>query len=213
MLENNKMMKKKIIKVIVIICILFLAILAFLWIAPVIYLYLGITTAKVKVDDNILNYSDYFGADALEEYSYKNGMDDTIFPSEITEKMDVKDFKMVYYNPWDAQYLSYLVIQYDEVAYEKEIERLRGYGIDKYEYYGVTGLPEGYEVLGLKSSSYHGFVYALTNDEDTIIYVLLNFCNYHYDMDYREYIDAKYLPIGFDATEGNEYQKRMQSWK
>ena len=30
--------------------------------------------------------------------------------------MHVTDYKMVYYDPWDAQYLSYLVAEYDEVV-------------------------------------------------------------------------------------------------
>ena len=34
---------------------------------------------------------------------------------------------MVYYNPWDAQYLSYLVVEYDDKSYEEEIQRLEQY--------------------------------------------------------------------------------------
>ena len=51
-------------------------------------------------------------------------MDETIFPEEITTDMEVQDFKMVYYNPWDAQYLGYLVVDFDATqdnAYQKEM--------------------------------------------------------------------------------------------
>ena len=34
---------------------------------------------------------------------------------KITDDMNVADFKMVYYNPWDAQYLGYLVVDYSAV--------------------------------------------------------------------------------------------------
>ena len=59
------------------------------------------------------------------------------------------------------------------------------------------------------ADEYQGFVYALTNNENRIIYVELVFCNYFYDLKYKEYINNDYLPDGFDATNDNEYQKKM----
>ena len=41
--------------------------------------------------------------------------------------MNVIDFKMVYYNPWDAQYLGYLVMDYPDEEYAAEVARLRNY--------------------------------------------------------------------------------------
>jgi len=39
----------------------------------------------------------------------------------------IADYKMVYYNPWDAQYLGYLVVDYSNEDYLKESERLKSY--------------------------------------------------------------------------------------
>ena len=95
---------------------------------------------KVEVNKDIGKYQDYIGENEQEEYQNKWGMDESIFPEKITAKMDVKDYKMVYYNPWDAQYLSYLVVDYDEETFEKETERLREYPSTKYlGYYGAAG--------------------------------------------------------------------------
>ena len=38
---------------------------------------------------------------------------------------------------------------------------------------------------------------------NTFIYVELQYCNYFTDINYEKTIDEKYLPIGFDASEGN----------
>lgn len=59
------------------------------------------------------------------------------------------------------------------------------------------------------ADKYQGFVYALTDNENRIIYVELIFCNYFYDLKYEKYICTDYLPDGFDATSDNAYQKKM----
>jgi len=142
----------------------------------------------------------------------KWGMDETIFPESITEEMQVQDFIMVYYNPWDAMYLSHLVVDYEEEAYEEEIARLKAYESTEYlGYYGVTGFDEDYTLLAMHADDYQGFVYALTDNEDTIVYVELIFCNYFMDLDYESYIPVEHLPVGFDAKNGNEYQEKMTS--
>ena len=64
-------------------------------------------------------------------------------------------------------------------------------------------------MLYKKLEKYQGFVYALTDGEDTIIYVEIIFCNYFMDLDYEEYMPQKYFPVGFDATEDNEYKDKM----
>ena len=167
----------------------------------------GAVTAPVEVDTDVSHYTQYMGENAKEEYRSKWSMDESIFPAEITDEMNVKDYKMVYYNPWDAQYLSYLVVEYEDAAFEEEVDRLESYDSDSYYgYYGVEGFDEKYELLAMNADSYQGFVYALTDGENRIIYVELIFCNYFMDLDYEEYIDSEYLPTGFDATIDNPYK-------
>ena len=172
-------------------------------------MYLISKDAKVEVNTDIGKYQDYIGENAQEEYQNKWGMDESIFPEKITAEMDVKDYKMVYYNPWDAQYLSYLVVDYDEETFEKETERLREYPSTKYlGYYGAAGFSEEYELLAMYADEYQGFVYALSDKEDTVIYVEIIFCNYMMDIDYKEYIKEEYLPLGFDAMDDNPYKSK-----
>lgn len=175
--------------------------------------------SKVKVYEDVEDYRAYIGLDADETYRDKWGMEDyAIFPEEISDDMEVKDFKFVYYNPWDAQYVSYLTVEYDtEEAYKNETERLREEKQEKYVgYYSVTGEPEGYDLLAMNSDSYQGFVYAITPKKDeeeknlTITYVEIIFCNYFLDLDIHKYVPEEYLLEGFDATENNPYEKKMR---
>ena len=73
--------------------------------ALVAFLALDGEKAEVLEDTDISHYSWYIGENAGEEYAEKWGMKEDIFPEEITNEMRVTDYKMVYYNPWDAQYL------------------------------------------------------------------------------------------------------------
>ena len=171
-------------------------------------LYFISKSAKIEINTDIAKYQDYIGENAQEEYKNKWGMDESIFPEKITTDMNVEDYKMVYYNPWDAQYLSCLVVNYEAADFQKERERLQEYASTEYlGYYGVTGFLDEYELLAMYADSYQGFVYALSDKEDTIIYVEMIFCNYYLDLDYEEYIDEKYLPVGFDATDDNPYKE------
>lgn len=166
--------------------------------------------AEIFEDTDASHYSRYMGEEADEEYAGKWDMDESIFPEKITEKMHVADYKMVYYNPWDAQYLSYLVVEYDEEAYNAEIKRLKKYVSTEYNgYYGAEGFAKGFTLLAMEADPYHGFVYALGTEERQIVYVELIFCNYFYDLDYKELIPEEYLPVGFDATRDNPYRERM----
>ena len=163
--------------------------------------------ANVEVNTDITKYNKFIGEQSIEEYRYKWGMDETIFPKEINDKMKVIDYKMVYYNPWDSQFLSYIVIDYNDEDYIKEVERLKTYNSTEYiGYYGVTGFSK-YKLLAMYADSYNGFVYALSDEENRIIYVELIFCNYFFDLKYEEYIPVDYLPDGFDASENNKYMK------
>lgn len=167
--------------------------------------------SEIEVYTNVEDYEKYMaGEEAESDFQAKWGMDETIFPDEITNDMIVKDYKMVYYNPWDAQYLGYLVVDYGKQEYEEEVKRLKNYESTEYKgNYGVTGFDEQYTLLAMYADDYHGFVYALTDNEDTIIYVEMIFCNYFMDLDYMEYIPESYLPTGFDATVDNDYRKKM----
>lgn len=165
-----------------------------------------ILPSEFEVNTDINKYNDYIGDSAKEEYRNKWGMDESIFPHEIDNSSDVVDYKMVYYNPWDAQFLSYLVVDYNDYDYLEELQRLREYPSTKYRgYYGVKGFDK-YSLLAMYADDYHGFVYAITDGESRIIYVELIFCNYQYDFDYEKYINKDYLPVGFDARENNRYE-------
>ena len=125
--------------------------------------------------------------------------------------MEVEDYKMVYYNPWDAQYLGYLVMDYPAEEYAAETARLKEYpSTDYVGYYSVTE-EHTYELLAVYADEYNGFVYALTDGNSRIIYAEQIFCNYVLDLKYKEYIPEEYLLDGFDAAPGNPYRKKMMN--
>ena len=166
----------------------------------------GLNKTEVISDTN--KYEKVIGANANSKYKNKWGMSEEIFPKSINE-LNVKDFKMVYLDAWDKQYLSYLVVDYSKTEYEKEIARLSKYGIEDYiGYYGVTGFTN-YKLLAMESDSYQGFVYAITDSNSKIIYVEMIFCNYFMDIKYNKYLPHKYLPDGFDATKNNVDRNKM----
>lgn len=205
--EMIKKMSIGIIILLVLIAILF----KFLELSGVIGLFLwDQLNSKVIINTDINKYQNYIGETAGEEYRNKFNMNESIFPQCILENMQVEDYKMVYYNPWDAQYLSYLVIQYEQEAYNVEIERLGKISVNKYKgYYGVEGFNEDYDLLAMNADPYYGFIYALSDGTGKIIYVEILFCNYFMDLEYEDYISAEYLPKGFDASINNEYRKYM----
>lgn len=174
------------------------------------FLFLDELSAKVKIDTDVNHYNQYIGEHANKDYRDKWGMDESIFPEKITKTIHVRDYKMVYYNPWDAQYLSYLVAEYSQKDYQAEVDRLKKCPHEAYAgYYGAKGFGEAYQLLAMNADPYHGFVYALTDGKSQIIYVELIFCNYFMDLEYEKYIDAAYLPLEFDASENNPYRKKM----
>lgn len=176
-------------------------------------------SASVEVYDDITHYQEYmsFSNGAYEEGTdtqwTKWGMDETIWPEKITETMAVSDFKMVYYNPWDAQYLGYLVVDYTPEEYSKEVERLKSYDSTEYVGYYCTQEEKTYELLAINADSYQGFVYALTDGKGRIIYAEQIFCNYFMDLEYEKYIPREYLLDGFDATDSSSYYEKMMGNK
>ncbi|MBR5514100.1 MAG: zf-HC2 domain-containing protein [Ruminococcus sp.] len=163
-----------------------------------------------NLDEDKQNYSLYMGENALKEYRNKLAMDESIFPAELTEEMEVLNYKMLYHNSFDPQYLSYLTVTYSPEDYEKEIQRLNAYESTNYKgIYGVTGFNGG-EPLAVYTDEYYGFVYAINtpDTENTITYCELIFCNYFMDVEYEDFMPAEYLPDGFDATNENPYRKK-----
>ena len=114
---------------------------------------------------------------------------------------------MVYYDPFDAQYLWYLVVEYSDDDYQKERARLIEYESNKYIGYYSVKEEETYTLLAINADDYHGFIYALTDGKNTIIYAEQIFCNYFMDIDYKEYMREDYFLDGFDATKDNPYRK------
>ena len=150
-----------------------------------------------------------------EEYKVKWGMDETIWPEVITGDMDVQDYAMIRYAPFDAQFLGYLVVDYEEEPYAVERSRLETYNeecgrTDYIGIYGATGF-EDYELLAMYADEENGFVYALTDGTKRIIYVEIIFKNYFMDLDYTQYIPEEYLPEGFDASPDNPYRAMMST--
>ena len=173
----------------------------------------GSFTAKPEVYDDIENYTEYmsFSYDNADTVWNKWGMDERIWPRTINNASDVVDYKMVCYNPWDAQYLGYLVMDYSDEDYAAEAARLRDYpSTDYVGYYSVIE-EHTYELLAVYADEYNGFVYALTDGNHRIIYAEEIFCNYYMDLDYMEYIPQEYLLDGFDASKDNPYRKKMMN--
>ncbi len=171
----------------------------------------GSLTAKPEVYDEVENYAEYmsFSNNNPDSIWNKWGMDESIWPRTINDVSDVVDYKMVYYNPWDAQYLGYLVMDYSAEDYAAEAARLKEYPSTAYVgYYSVTE-EHTYELLAVNADEYNGFVYALTDGHNRIIYAEEIFCNYFMDLDYKDYIPKEYLLDGFDATKENPYRKEM----
>lgn len=213
---ENESKKKKISKIALIIGIVIIAFIGLqilIAVGVVGIFVIGSATAQPEVYEDVAHYTEYmsFHTNGTDTKWSKWGMDEEIWPKEITDTMEVYDFKMVYYAPWDKQYLGYLVIDYPEEEYIKERERLKQYpSTDYIGYYGVVE-ETTYELLAVNADAYQGFVYALTDGKGRIIYAEQIFCNYYMDLDYDKYIPEEYLLDGFDARQDNDYEKNMMS--
>lgn len=148
------------------------------------------------------------GRNVLEVFSDGGATGECIWPEEIKNHMDVQDYLLVYYCPWDSNYLGYLTVSYEEADYEAEVKRLEEYPSTEYiGNYGATGFAQ-YEVLAMSAGDY-GFVYALTDGKETIIYVVMIFPGYGMDIEYEEYLPEEYLPEGLDAGKDNPTRQKM----
>ncbi len=182
-------------------------------IATISLVIIGIITGKVpkskiEVYTDISKYEETLACEDANEKWSKWGMDESIWPEKITDSMNVVDYKMVYYDPFDAQYLGYLVVEYNKENYEKEAKRLKEYeSTDYIGYYGVKE-EKTYDLLAVYADPYYGFVYALTDGKNKIIYAEQIFCNYFMDLNYKEYMKEDYFLDGFNATSDNDYRKK-----
>lgn len=162
---------------------------------------------KDKTTD-IKDYNKYLGETGIHSESFL--IESDIFPKTIPDSAKVEEFLYYYYNPWDPCYASYLVYTCNDEEYKKEIERLHSINSStNYEVYGLTGFPD--TLCAVNANSYYGIVYALTQEsENRIIYVEITSCNYFNDIDYKKYINNKYLPYGFDMSHGNITEKKKE---
>ncbi|MFA9398150.1 MAG: zf-HC2 domain-containing protein [Clostridiaceae bacterium] len=154
---------------------------------------------------NIAKYNEYLGINS--KYEDKNLIYNDIFPDTIPKSAEVEDFYFYYYNPWDPNYLSYLVYTCSDADYEKEKNRLKALdSAEDYLIYGATEFP--YPVCAVYADRYFGYIYAMADKEhNRLIYIELTFCNNFTDINYQKIVDKDYLPIGFDAKNGNATQK------
>lgn len=154
----------------------------------------------------VAEYSSYFGPGGKHENDSLIKYD--VFPKTLPTTANVENFHYLYYNLLDPNYLCYLVYTCDEDEYKSEKKRLSEIqSSDNYLIYGATGF--NYPICAVYADSYNGYVYALSDENNKrFIYVEISFCNYFSDIDYTKIISEEYLPIGFDAKQGNETRKR-----
>ncbi len=181
--------------------------------------------AKVEVTNNIADYNTYIHNGKGNGGGYYMGSFEElgVFPEHIPEGVNVEEFQLMYYNPWDPQYITYMTIDYEE-GYDEEIARLKSIGVDNYEgIYSVNGEPDGYDLIAMDSDEYYGFVYAMipktgdlqkddagsVSENTRITYVGILFCNYSLDVDVHQYLSDSYILPGFDATDNNPYREEM----
>ncbi len=162
---------------------------------------------------NIGNYNEHFGDNGKYRQNYvrwfgHNGTNNIdIFPESTPDSAKVEDFCYYYYNPFDPNVVLYLVYTCSYEDFMEETGRLSKLNSDKdYLIYGSTGF--NYPVSAVCAND-SGYIYALADKENNrLIYVGINFCDYFTDINYKKIIDEKYLPINFDAERGNSTQKK-----
>jgi hypothetical protein len=156
---------------------------------------------------NINHYSEYLGSSG--KHSTKYLIRNDIFPDRVPESAKVEDFYYRYYNPFDPNYVAYLVYTCSADEYKAEVDRLSKLNSTKdFLIYSSKGF--NYPVCAVYADNY-GYIYALADKENNrLIYVEITFCNYFSDINYENTINKKYLPIGFDAKQGNATSKAFE---
>lgn len=201
-METSKKKRTSIIVTVIIIVILVVLLAAYgvfcLWIKD-----------SKDLTQDITEYEEYLGANG--KYKETFSIYNDIFPDSIPVSAEVEDFYFLYFNPWDANYMGYLVYTCDDKKFDEEYGRLKNISSSQNKYvYGATEFP--YELCAVYADSYYGYIYALADrEENRFIYVEILFCNYFTDIDYEVVIPEKYLPSGFDATLGNSIRQKFES--
>ncbi|MBE7069466.1 MAG: helix-turn-helix transcriptional regulator [Ruminococcaceae bacterium] len=171
--------------------------------------------SPIKVTHDTADYNTYIHnvkpAGVSNEYSMGTRPMFDVFPQKI--EVPATEFQIMYYNPWDSQYICYMTLDHGE-KYDDEIKRLKAIGVDDYKgIYTVTDEPDGYDIIAMDSDEYFGFVYAMipegASGNTKITYCAVVFCNYAPDVDVHKYMPDKYLLKGFDASDNSPYRKKM----
>ena len=93
-----------------------------------------------EVVENLAQYEEILGQNGRYKKNYVEYND--IFPDQLPESADVETFYYEYYNPWDANYLGYLVYTCDEDDFRTEYDRLHKIKSSALPLiYGATGFP------------------------------------------------------------------------
>ena len=171
------------------------------------------SSAKIEVSKDSSDFNKYIHNGMVKDSEYRMGTNEQFDVMPETLDAKVTEYQLMYYNPWDPQYIVYMTLDYGD-KYDAEIARLQKIGVDDYQgIYTVTGEPEGYDLVAMDSDDYQGFVYAMIPEDSEgntkITYCAILFCNYGLDVDVHEYMPDKYLLPGFDASQDNPYRKQM----
>ena len=174
----------------------------------------SILTAQKQLITDTAQYNKYIH-NGLTNASELGMGSDPIF-DVLPEKIDnvkADEFQLLYYNPWDPQYMIYMTLDYGD-KYDEEMARLRNIGVEEYkDIYSVTDEPVGYDLVAMDSDIYYGFVYAMIPENAAgntkITYVAVVFCNYAPDVDVKDYIPDKYLLKGLDVSDNSPYRESM----
>lgn len=164
----------------------------------------GLFIESDKTSD-ISDYSKYLGNQG------KHTND--IFPKSIPGSAEIEDFCYYYNNPWDPNYVAYLVYSCNEEDFSKETERLSSLNSSEdYLIYNATGF--NYPLCAVYADSYNGYLYALADkDNNRLIYVEITFSNYFSDVNYEDIVSKEYLPKDFDAKPGNQTRQAFENAK
>lgn len=167
------------------------------------YLFRDLSPINEEVTD-IANYSEFMGSNG--KHSKKYLIYNDIFPDRIPNSAEVEDFYYCYYNPWDPNFVAYLVYTCGQDEYKAEVERLSKLNSTK-DYLKYSSKGFNYPVCAVYANNY-GYIYALADKENSrLIYVEITFCNLFSDINYEHIIDKQYLPTGFNAKIGNATRK------
>ncbi|SFU69253.1 hypothetical protein [Butyrivibrio sp. M55] len=197
---------------IVIICIIAVLVLAGCGYAGIVAFISYKQESTVMISKDVSEYELYkSGPSAVDHFN--DNLNEGIWPDRINSSYNVKDFFMMYYCPFDPNYLGYMNIEFTDEDFKKEVERLSLISSDDYiGVYNAEGFND-YDVLAIKADN-NGFVYAISKEANNIVYVEIKFPGYAMDINYEKYIPLEYLPNNIQIKKGNPTQKKyMDSYE